>query len=466
MQQLFKHSLTLFFTLALLQVSLESANAQYSRGNSPYSRYGLGDLRGSNFAPNAAMSGGQSATYRSYWDVNLTNPASFGKLRYASFQIGLDYQHSELSERSTGLTAKADNGNLSYISLAFPITKSWEIMRDTLRREIPIQWGMGFSLVPYSTVGYDVAIVRSFNGINDVRYNYTGEGNKYRVNWSNGATYKGFSVGANLGLLFGKLINKESISFQDAAYNYDYDNDLSREESGVGFAWDIGAQYEYLLKSERRSVVGDGNFSFDKKIVIGAYAGGVTDIKTDVSVQYVRRAAFRPVDSIQNISGVAGQLKMPLKIGAGIGYGRELGTLIGFSYESEFWSNFERDGQKSTNLGDAHRVAVGLQIVPDFADYNNYLNRVRYRFGAHYGLDARTVAGADGNRYQLVDYGVSVGAGFPMRPPKSKSILGFLNLGVDVGYLGHPELIGDFYVKVNLGFALNASGWFNRAKFR
>lgn len=466
MQQLFKHFLTLFFTLAFFQISLESASAQYSRGNSPYSRYGLGNLRGSSFAPNVSMSNGQSAIYRSYWDINLTNPASLGKLRYASFQVGLDYRHSELSERRTGLTAKADNGNLSYISLAFPITKSWEIMRDTLRREIPIQWGMGFSLLPYSNVGYDVAVLRNFRGINNVLFKYTGTGNKYRVNWSNGITYKGLSAGVNLGLLFGKLIHREYIDFQNTVYKYDYDNELSREESGVGFIWDFGLQYEYLLKSEKRNIVGAGNFSFDKKMVVGAYIGGVTDIKTDVNIQYVRRATFRPVDSIQNSSGLKGQLQMPLKIGAGVGYGRELGTLVAVSYESEFWSNFKRDGQKSANLTDAHRVAVGIQIVPDFADYNNYFNRVRYRFGAHYGMDARTIMAADGNRYQLLDYGVSVGAGFPMRPPKSKTILGFLNLGLNVGYMGHPELIGDFYVKVNLGFSLNASGWFNRAKFR
>lgn len=466
MQQLFKHLLIVSLALVLIQCSVETAHAQYARGNSPYSRYGLGDLQGTNFAANTAMSGGQSAIYRSYWDVNLSNPASFGKLRYASFQIGVNYQHSELSERSTGLTAQADNGNLAYISLAFPITKSWEIMRDTLRRAIPIQWGMGFSLSPYSTVGYDVSITRAFNGIDNVEFSYTGEGNKYRVNWSNGITYKGFSVGANLGLLFGKLTNTEVVNFQDAAYSYDYDNERSREEEGVGFAWDIGAQYEYLLKSERKNVAGGANFSFDKKLIVGAYMGGVTNIATSVTEQYVRRGAFRPVDSIQNSIGVQGSLQMPLKVGAGIGYGRELGVLVGLSYESEFWSNFKRDGQSSLNLADAHRVAVGVQWVPDFADYNNYFNRIRYRFGAHYGLDARNIAAADGNRYQLTDYGLSVGAGFPMRPPKSKSILGFLNLGVDVGYLGHPELIGDFYVKVNLGFALNASGWFNRAKFR
>ncbi len=65
-----------------------------------------------------------------------------------------------------------------------------------------------------------------------------------------------------------------------------------------------------------------------------------------------------------------------------------------------------------------------------------------------------------------MDYGLSIGAGFPMRPPKSKTVLGFVNLGFDVGYLGHPELINDIYFKVNLGFSLNSSGWFDKSKFR
>jgi len=140
--------------------------------------------------------------------------------------------------------------------------------------------------------------------------------------------------------------------------------------------------------------------------------------------------------------------------------------LIGISYEGELWSQFRRNGSPSPNLMDAHRIAVGVQWIPDYADYTSYFNRVRYRFGAHYGLDARAIGAIDGNRYQLMNYGVSLGAGFPMRPPKSKSILGFLNLAFEVGYMGHPELISDLYFRVNVGFALNADGWFRTAKFR
>jgi hypothetical protein len=466
MQQLFKQTFTPFLVLLLIGTMVTASFGQYSRGNSPYSRYGLGDLKGSLFTPNASMSGGLSATYRSYWDINLTNPASLGKLRYASFQLGLDYRHSELSEKSTGFTAQADNGNLTYLTLAFPITKSWEIMRDTLRRGVPVQWGMAFSLMPYSQVNYDVAVTRDVGSIKNVLFNYTGEGNKYRVNWSNGVTYKGFSAGLNAGLLFGKISNSTYIDFQDSAYALAYDEQLLVEESGVGFIWDLGLQYEYVIKSKNRKSSPNANFSIDKKLTIGLYAGGVSDIITTSSQQYTRLGTYHPVDSIQNASDIKGTINMPIKFGGGVSFGKDLGLLIGASYETEMWSMFRRNGDASSNLANSHRFAVGLQIVPDFADYTSYFNRIRYRVGAHYGLDARTFVASNGTSYQLMDYGLSLGAGFPMRPPKAKSILGFVNLGFDVGYLGHPELIGDVYFKVNLGFALNANGWFDRSKFR
>lgn len=466
MQQLFKQLVMPFLVLLLIGITTTSSLGQYARGNSPYSRYGLGDLKGTLFTPNASMSGGLSATYRSYWDVNLTNPASLGKLRYTSFQVGLDYQHNELSEKSTNLTAQADNGNLTYISLAFPITKSWEVMRDTLRRGVPIQWGMGFSLLPYSQVNYDVSVTRTVGNTPDVLFNYTGEGNKYRVNWSNGFTYKGFSGGLNLGLLFGKISNSTFIDFQDSTHALAYDERFVVEENGVGFIWDLGLQYEYVFKNKDGKSSPDPNFSIQNKLMIGAYMGGVSNIAISSNQQYTRQSNYHPVDSIRNIEGVKGSLNMPIKIGGGVAFGKELGLMVGASYETEMWSMFRRNGVADANLADAHRVAVGLQIVPDFADYTSYFNRIRYRIGLHYGLDARTIMAANQTRYQLMDYGLSLGAGFPMRPPKAKSILGFVNLGFDVGYIGHPELIGDVYFRVNLGFSLNASGWFNRSKFR
>jgi hypothetical protein len=266
-------------------------------------------------------------------------------------------------------------------------------------------------------------------------------------------------------MLFGQISNSTYIDFQDSTHSTAFDEQFVVDENGVGFIWDVGIQYEYVIKNKKGRTSPDPNYSIDNKISVGAYAGGVSNITTVSSQQYTRQSQYHGVDTIQSINGVEGVLNMPIKIGGGISYGREMGFMIGLSYESELWSMFKRNDVADDNLTDAHRFAIGMQIIPEFADYSSYFNRVRYRAGIHYGLDSRSIS-PDGQRYQLVDYGLSVGAGFPMRPPKAKSILGFVNLGLQVGYLGHPELIGDLYFRVNLGFSLNSSGWFNRSKFR
>lgn len=458
-----KYTLVIF---CLLTISLSETSAQYARGNSPYSRYGFGDLSSGMLTPNQSMGGSMAATYRNFWNINLTNPASLGQLRFTSFQLGVNYEHTALSEKSTGLKSQTDNGNLTYISLAFPITKSWQVARDTLRRGVPIQWGMGFSLMPYSARNYDVSVLRNVGTIPNVKFNYSGGGNRYRVNWSNGVTYKGISAGANVGMLFGKVTNTTSIDFQDSSYIFAYDETFRTEKYGVGFIWDVGLQYEYVLKSKNEKSDNDPNLDFKRKMTVGAYAGGVADIKTFSNQAYARKGIYHPTDSIQTVSNVEGSINMPIKVGAGVAIGSESDWQLSASYESQLWSMYKVNNVADANLTDSWRIAVGGQWIPNIIDYNNYFNRVRYRFGFHYAKDPRNLMAADGNRYQLVDYGVSVGAGFPMRPPKEKGILGFVNLGLDFGYMGHEELIGGMYFKVNLGFALNASGWFNKSKFR
>ncbi|MCP4443245.1 MAG: hypothetical protein GY810_30445 [Aureispira sp.] len=447
--------------------SVQLMSGQYIKSNSPYSRYGLGDLHSLNFAGTSSMAGGMGATYRSYWETNLTNPASLSKLRFTSFEVGLFYKHSELSERNTGLKAKSDDGNLANLSLAFPITRSWEIMRDTLRRGVPVQWGMAFSLTPFSTTSYDVSVSRGLAGIDTVNYNYLGTGNLYRVNWGNGLGYKGFSLGFNLGMVFGKNTYISNISFQDSSYNYGFDESLREERNTSGMVWDIGAQYEFVFKPKGAS---EADSDVDLKMIVGAYAGGSAFFNTNskqVYLRYGKSSLTHSTDTIRNTADVKGQMNLPLKIGGGVSFGKEFGWLVGVNYEHQLWSLFRENGAANPNLTDGFNISAGVQWIPDITDFTSYFNRIRYRAGFQYGADPRQLTGADGNsKYQLYTYGGSVGFGLPIRPPKSKSMLGFLNLGLDIGYIGHPELINDFYVKVNLGFTLSDKNWFVRPKFR
>ncbi len=65
---------------ALILVFLLSSSTVFAQDNSPYSRYGLGDLVPGTHINNRAM-GGVSAGYSDFLSINFNNPAS-----YSNFQ--------------------------------------------------------------------------------------------------------------------------------------------------------------------------------------------------------------------------------------------------------------------------------------------------------------------------------------------------------------------------------------------
>jgi hypothetical protein len=156
-------------------------------------------------------------------------------------------------------------------------------------------------------------------------------------------------------------------------------------------------------------------------------------------------------------------MKLPLGIGAGISFVQGLKWKFGINYETQFWNNFSYS-ERNISMANSYTVAAGIEFIPDYLDFKNYLKRIRYRLGAFYGTDPRIV-GSGANNYQLSKYGINFGLGLQMKPRKS-SILGHAQIGFEFGYLGHPELIKEQYFQVNVAFSLNDNSWFIRSKFR
>jgi hypothetical protein len=119
-------------------------------------------------------------------------------------------------------------------------------------------------------------------------------------------------------------------------------------------------------------------------------------------------------------------------------------------------------------MGNSYTLSAGAEFTPNFKDVSNYFNRIRYRLGSYYGKDPRIIG--DGTEtYQLLKYGITFGLGLRMKPQKSTNefaILGQTQIGFEFGYLGHPELINEYFFQINLAFSLNDGSWFRRAKFR
>ncbi|HRB19761.1 MAG TPA: hypothetical protein PKZ14_06740, partial [Chitinophagales bacterium] len=74
-----KTYLFIFLTFATVQV--------FAQQNSPYSRYGLGNLFDNNNAQSAQM-GGLGAAFQSGESVNYLNPASYASLQLTTFDGG------------------------------------------------------------------------------------------------------------------------------------------------------------------------------------------------------------------------------------------------------------------------------------------------------------------------------------------------------------------------------------------
>lgn len=420
------------------------------KNNSPYSRLGLGDLLDLPFAGPGGMAGLSAANQESF-HINILNPAALAYLQSTAFEIGIYARYANLEGQNT--SAGIWSGNLNYISLGFPIKNPINKVLD--RDQTPFGWGMNFALLPYSLVGYNIETVDQDSNFGSVTNALKGTGGNYRLMWGNGVRYGSWALGINLGYQFGKITNSRQVTFD--SLEVAYITDFLDEFSLSGFVWNVGAQYTIELdKDDNEKKVS----ATQRKIVFGIFGNSTTSFNT-VSSQFNYRTNFNfsPVDldTILNVDELRQTGQLPSEWTVGVMYDKLNKVKFGLEYSVANWSQYENEA-KVESLVNSYRIAVGGQIIPDFISYNNYFKRVRYRFGAFYNTDPRTVDGA-----QLVEYGITFGAGFPIILPQRQT--SFVNLAVELGQFGVDEALQENYIKMTLGFTLNDNTWFFKRKF-
>lgn len=447
-------SVALFLLLGTAQVLDAQA---FVRRNSPYSRFGLGDLQSPTFVPLHGMANALNSTYQSYTTSNFGNPASLASLRFATLEMGVFYKGSLLTEDTENQIAH--DGGLSYLSLAFPINRGWLIESDSLRKGIPVQWAMGFRLQPSSSVGYDVRFVTSLDDIGEVEYGYDGYGNLYEVDWSNALKYKGLSIGLSTSLVFGRIENTSSINFLDDSYNTGFDERRLNETQVNGFRWNLGAQYEWELKEPDDDVL-ESIGGLD--LVFGLHGRGSQNLNINSSQRYERFNAIYGIDTLRNTDAEEGFWRMPSTLGLGIALRSKNKWQFGFDYERQNWGNFESD-VSNFNLASTNRFALGGEWTPDLQS-TSFAKRMQYRAGVFYQNDPRLIEEGGGD-LQLQQYGITFGLGIPLRIDRRLQKFAFMHLALEYGQLGHPELIREDYFKIRLGVSLNDGLWFRPSRF-
>lgn len=416
------------FWISLLCVS---ANAQE---NSPYSRIGIGNLVSEQNILNRAM-GGISLPYNDLQSVNFNNPASYAYLKVTTLDIGLDLTSRTL--RSGEPVTKFNSKYLipSYVQLGLPIKRRGN-------------WGMNIGFKPVSRINYDIEARTRLTGIDSVLYNFIGSGGTYQAFVGTGFGNRNFSVGVNVGYLWGSKNYVTRLIFINDTVPYRKSNSTDTTSFG-GLFVQAGAFYRIEL----------GN---DRFIRLGANGNLQNALKARRSLSretfdFSNNNGTDVLDSVYRVSGEPGELIYPASYGAGIMFEKEQKWLFGVEFNQSLWANYRLYGEKD-QLRNNWTLRVGGQFLPQ-SDGKSYWSRVVYRAGVSFGPDYIDLPNP------LNQYMLSMGASFPVRRSFYTNQYTSINMAFEVGQRGNKDnAIRENFWRLSLGFNLS-DVWFNQRKY-
>ncbi len=412
--------------IVLLFVTAFVSHAQNST-ISPYSFFGIGDLRSGATIENQQMGG--LGTYTDSIHINLQNPAAYGKLRLTTYTFGGSHREFRLKtfdeEQNTSVT------NMEYIGLAFPVSK---------------KFGLGLGVKPRSSVGFALEAESVDTNGDTVTNIFTGEGGLNQVYFSLGfEVLKNLHIGATVKYNFGLLENQRLQSVEGVQFGT-----IDTRESDVnGFDFNYGLTYtpsigKYTLFTSAR-VNTQTNLVSENTQRVGSFSVSSGD---EVEVVDVNLDA-------QNLRNT--EIKIPTTASFGLGFGLDKNWFIGAEYSFQDYSSFDNPFQSVENLEyiDASSIAVGMYFIPDYASFTSYLKRVNYRAGVRYDKTGLVLNGKEIN-----NFGITFGFGLPLGGSFSN-----LNLGFELGRRGTTaaNLIEESYLKIGIGLSLN-DRWFQKRK--
>ncbi len=428
--------------LLVLLLLTGAAQGLRAQENSPYTRYGFGDLK---LAENSAITGMGSVTaaYDDGLHLNFSNPASYAHLKLTTFDFSL--YGSALKLKSGDLNSSSGNSSLHYFALGFPIK------RNVL--------GGAFGLLPYSSIGYSVNQDNiGVNGVDSSNTRYLGSGRIYQAFVGSGFAHHNLSAGLNLKYMFGTenyAITWELPPSQNAFNTY-------KQESRYlnSFLLEGGLQYQIHIKDPKDST------KTKYELLFGVNGNLKTPLHATHSVLYERflyaSSGLNAIDSVQ-VSGGTGKIIMPMQWSGGFIFRSPGHYSVGFNVQMANWSQYQAFGE-SDSTQNSMRVSLGGEWVPAGSSNENYLNLIRYRAGIYYGKSYLLF-----QQQGFTEKGFNLGLGLPLKRmnfENTKTVIAELNLSLDAGQRGtlNNGLLRETYYRVYMGITLSDL-WFIKRKY-
>ena len=379
----------LLFTLLIISGTLLGQERTYS----PYSRFGIGDIEGSGIGRAQGM-GGVGIAQRSSYSLNDLNAAAITAIDSFSFifEGGASYFNQNIATSDASITKS--NMIFDYLAIGFPISK---------------KAFTSFGFKPYSGVGYNVSGITG-TAPDQIQNSASGSGTITKAFLNIGyLPINNLSIGVNVGYLFGSQKHTTYTDFINESTALKYGS--LRKVAINDLTLDFGAQYTYKINSS-------------KKFIFGATVTPESSLNGEVNLQvesgynystsdddYLFSDGSIEKDTVIKLSSIGS--KLPLQIGLGATYevANKLSTSIDFTMGNWSQTPFYEDITKTTN---SQYINAGAEYIPNDLSLDNVFARIRYRGGVYYKKEYLVI-----NNYQLVDYGITFGAGIPMKRSKN-----------------------------------------------
>lgn len=410
------------FIAACLLISLVSLAQQST--SSPYSYYGIGEVRFRGMLENRSMGG--VAVEQDSIHVNIDNAASYGSLKQTTMTMGGTYGTRALKDDKS--EASTRRTTVDYMIVAIPVSK---------------KLGVGFGLVPYTSVGYKIQSITEDVAKNNTRLEGSGGINKVFF----GAGYKvtkNFSIGGDFQYNFGK-IQTENLEYITGVPVGTSETNIATI-SGANF--NLGAMYQAKISS-KLTLYSSLNYSFQ---------GNLTSQNTRniATVDYNGTIDIDP-EGFEEVKSTK-DLVMPSKVTLGLGFGQArkwmLGTEIALREAGELSNNY--NNVSGVVFDKYSRYSLGGYYIPNYNSFTSYLERVVYRGGLRYERTGLVI-----RDQHIEDKSVTLGFGLP-----SFGSFSNFNIGLEYGIKGKTVsgLIKENYFNASVSFSLNDK-WFVKRKF-
>ncbi len=416
----FKQTLCAFLLVLFSGIALAQNNT-----NSPYTRYGYGNLASPNFGNSRAM-GGIAYGLRDGLQINPLNPASYTAVDSLTFifEGGFSMQNDNLSNGTLKLNVK--NSSFDYLAMQF-----------RMHRMLSLSVG----LLPFSNVGYNVAQSYSETETSPA---YTkqlyGDGGLHQVYGGVGfKPFKNLSIGANIGFLWGTIDRSLTMIYPSFPSSSGSGTTTPSYTEGThvsikSYKLDLGIQYTQPI-GEKHSVT------------LGAVFSPGHNLSNDTYIQ--------TTTSVVNTKDTVATFGIPTSYGVGFTYKYDNRLTIGADYSMEQWGKVTYMNQPDA-FCDRTKISVGAEYIPSHMS-RNYLGLIKYRAGGYFQTPYyKTEKGERAAR----EWGVSAGFGLPL--PRTRSVISVTAQYVHIKGL-QPAMLTENVLKLSVGITFNER-WFMKRK--